>query len=76
MVYGGWIYGVWCIGFGWILWWVDLWWGFMVGIYGGEPKGFLFLVTLEASSCREEESLYIVPEVLTSVGPFGLNGVF
>ena len=30
---------------------------------------------LEASSCREEGSLYIVPQVLTSVVPFGLNGV-
>jgi hypothetical protein len=52
--------------------------GFCGGsIYGGgKPKGFLFLVTLEASSCREEGSLYIVPQVLTSVGPFGLNGVF
>lgn len=44
--------------------------------FGGENlKVLFFLVTLEASSCREEGSLYIVPEVLTSVGPFGLNSV-
>lgn len=43
---------------------------------GGQFLKVYFLVTMEAKESREEQSLYVVPQVLTPVGPFGLNGVF